>query len=93
MVGVNKGEVLFIPVEVGDGAFAGERIITFDTLEGPVSGFINDSQVIKRDGADFIEANVLEVAPDRIQVRLHGSFFTTTGLAHISPETAYGRAA
>ena len=93
MTTISKGDTLYIPVEVGGGAFLGERVITFDTLDGPVSGFINEAQIIKRGNTCSIEVKVLEIESDRIQVRLHGSFFTTTGLAHLSKETGYERAA
>lgn len=90
---VSKGDFLYIPVEVGGGAFLGECVISFETLEGPVSGFINKNEVINRGDINFIPAVVLDVESDRIQVRLQGSFFTTTGLAHISSEANYERAA
>lgn len=93
MSAINKGDTLFIPVEVTAGPFPRECLVTFETLEGPVSGFINEGQVIQRGGIKLIEAKVLDVESDRISVRLHGSFFTTTGLAHISHEASFERAA
>lgn len=93
MTAINKGETLYIPVEVTDGPFPRECLVTFETMEGPVSGFINEGQVIRRDGVSLIEAKVLDVESDRISVRLHGSFFTTTGLAHISHGASFQRAA
>lgn len=92
MKAINKGDTIFIPVEVSNGPFIGECLINFQTLEGSVSGFISESQVIRRDSIRLIEAKVLDVDSDRISIRLHGSFFTTTGLAHISHE-AFERAA
>jgi len=86
------GEMILIPVNTGSGAFSGERLITFDTLHGPISGFIRADQVEVRNGGSFIKALVLEVTPDHISVRLHGSFFTTTGLAHIDRHTPFLRA-
>ena len=90
---VNKGDTLFIPVNAGNGAFVGECLITIDTIEGPISGFINSDQVINRDGHRVVPARVLEIDSDRLTIRLHGSFFTTTGLAHISSASEYERAA
>lgn len=93
MTGVNIGETIYIPVETGAGPFAGEHIISFETLDGPVSGFIRHDQVINNGGGCVVEATVLAVEPHRIAVQLHGSFFTTTGLAHISHSSPYQRAA
>jgi hypothetical protein len=88
-----KGDVIHVPVTVTGGAFAGECFISFDSIDGPISGFINSSQVIRQDGESYIPAQVLEVESDRMAVRFHGSFFTTTGLAHISTTASYERAA
>lgn len=93
MSAISTGDVLYIPVEVSGGAFLGEYLITFGTLEGPTSGFINESQIKGQNGRKYIEARVLDVEADRISVHLHGSFFTTTGLAHISREAQFERAA
>lgn len=93
MVNLTKGETLYLPVEVGSGPFVGELLVSFPTLEGPVSGFISEDQIINRGNLNLIEAEVLDVDSDRISVRIQGSFFTTTGLAHISREASFERAA
>jgi len=93
MPSADKGEVILIPVNAGSGPFSGERLITFDTLDGPISGFIRANQVEVRNGRSFIGALVLDVTSEYISVRLHGSFFTTTGLAHIDKLTPFLRAA
>jgi hypothetical protein len=87
------GEFILIPVSVGAGPFRGERLITFDSRDGPISGFIRADQVETRNYKNFIRALVLGVAKDYITVQLHGSFFTTTGLAHIDRHTPFLRAA
>jgi hypothetical protein len=40
--------------------------------------------IIEHDGQQFIEAVVRAVADESISVNVRGSFFTTTGLAHVS---------
>jgi len=90
---LRKGDVINVPVQVTGGAFAGECLITFNTIEGPVSGFINSREVQSQGDVKVIPAVVLAVESDRIAVRFNGSFFTTTGLAHISSATEYERAA
>jgi hypothetical protein len=87
------GEAIFIPVRSERGPFSGECLISFDSLDGPISGFIRADQVEVRNDQSFIRALVLRVAKDAIAVRLHGSFFTTTGLANIDKDTPYLRAA
>jgi hypothetical protein len=86
---VEVGETILLPVESSTGAFAGECFITFDTLDGPVSGFIRADQVRERNKKHFLEAEVIAVASNCLTVRLHGSFFTTTGLAHIDKGAPY----
>jgi len=89
MTRIQVGETIFLPVDSAAGAFQGECLITFKTLDGPISGFIKSDQIREKDGKKFIPANVVNVMRDLITVRLHGSFFTTTGLAHIDKETPY----
>jgi len=90
---LKNGDRIFIPVTADRGAFAGECLITLYTLDGPVSGFIRTEQVRQKDGQKYIVAEVVSVGADRIDVKLHGSFFTTTGLAHLSNKDSFERAA
>lgn len=87
------GETIFVPVRAENGPFSEESLISFDSIDGPISGFIRSDQVAKKEGRTFIGARVLKVESKAITVRLHGSFFTTTGLAHIDRDTPYLRAA
>lgn len=87
------GEIILVPVRAEKGPFSEECLISFDSIDGPISGFIRSDQVEKKDGRSFIQARVLKVEPKAITVQLHGSFFTTTGLAHIDRDTPYLRAA
>jgi hypothetical protein len=89
----SAGDTILVPVKCERGPFSDERLISFDSLDGPISGFINSDQVEHRGGKAFIRARVLAVARDSISLRLHGSFFTTTGLAHIDRDTPFLHAA
>lgn len=93
MASLTRGDRILVRVSVDKGAFPNESLITFDTKFGPVSGFIRSEQIRVRDGDSFIEGDVVEVAQDAIAVKLHGSFFTTTGLAYIAPGSEFLRAA
>jgi hypothetical protein len=87
------GDIILVPVKAESGPFSEERLISFNSIDGPISGFIRADQIVKRRGKSFIRARVLRVAKDSITVQLHGSFFTTTGLAHIRKDTPYLEAA
>lgn len=87
------GEIILVPVSAERGPFSEECLISFNSIDGPISGFIRADQIVRRDSRSFIRARVLEVAKDSISVQLHGSFFTTTGLAHIRKDTPYLQAA
>ena len=87
------GDIILVPVKAEQGPFSDECLISFDSLDGPISGFINSGEVERRGGKTFIRARVLKVGANSIAVRLHGSFFTTTGLAHIGRDTPFLRAA
>lgn len=88
-----SGETLLIPVSASPGAFPDEYLISLDTLDGPISGFIRSDEVKEIEGEKFIEGRVLDASQDGIRVVIHGSYFTTTGLAHISKEVAFRPAA
>lgn len=81
---MKPGERVRIPVEVRPGPFDKERLVTFESSDGPVSGFVPSQMIIEHDGQQFIEAVVRAVADESISVNVRGSFFTTTGLAHVS---------
>lgn len=87
------GQFILVPVTAQRGPFSEECLISFSSIDGPISGFIRADQVVHRIGRSFIRAKVLEVQSDSITVQLHGSFFTTTGLAHIRKDTPYLQAA
>ena len=75
---IRQGERVPVPCKVGPGAFPDEYLITVTTAEGEISGFINTVQVVENSDGTFIRG----VVEDRISVRLPGSFFTTSGIAH-----------
>lgn len=88
MAEINSGDVVMVDVETAPGAFSGENLISFDTLDGPVSGFIRSDRVRTEKGRTTIEALVLDVQEERVAVHLQGSFFTTTGLVHLAKRRA-----
>src|ERR1700730_1087420 len=80
------GQPILIPCDVEPGAFASEFLVTFETVEGPVSGFVREDNLQRsgvEGGATYIFATVKAVSEDTLTVVVRGSFFTTTGLAHL----------
>ena len=78
-----------IPCDIGPGAFPGENLVTFDTVSGPISGFVSDDIVMKTEGdTAYIRAIVKDINVDTITIWIQGSFFTTTGLAYLAADWA-----
>jgi hypothetical protein len=85
------GQPILIPCNVESGAFASEFLVTFEALEGPVSGFVRENN-LQRTGAEggeaYLFATVKDVSEDTLTVVVRGSFFTTTGVAHLKADWA-----
>jgi len=90
MPAFKKGDEIEIPCAVEQGAFPTEVLVSFNTVEGPVSGFVRKEFVSRVDqgGKGYIRGIVREVSSDVITVLLKGSFFTTTGLASLPRDWA-----
>ncbi len=83
------GQSVRIRCEVQRGAFPTEWLVTFETVKGPVSGFVRSENVEQVEGQEgYVRATVKEVSSDTITVVVHGSFFTTTGLAYLKSDWA-----
>jgi hypothetical protein len=85
---IKAGDEIGIKCDVKPGPFPGEHLIEVETLDGPVSGFVTDSFLNEINGAWFVGGTVYEVFADHIKVRIRGSFFTTNGIANITPKLA-----
>ena len=85
---IRPGMRIQIPCEVKPGPFSGERLITFDTLDGAISGFVKEDGLKSNKGGWFIEGTVQAVEEDHLVVKVKGSFFTTNGIANVSKEMA-----
>ena len=46
MSGMNVGDVIGIQCDIRPGPFSGERMITFDTVDGPISGFVREADFL-----------------------------------------------
>jgi hypothetical protein len=85
---LKAGDAIRVPCDVKPGPFAGEFLIQVDTVEGPVSGFVVEENLIRRGDDSFVKGVVLEVLASTVKVKIKGSFFTTNGLATVSEQMA-----
>ena len=58
-------------------------MITFDTVEGPISGFVRASDLKEIKLQWYVRAVIQAIKDDVLEVRVRGSFFTTNGLATV----------
>ena len=74
--------------EVRPGPFSDEPLISFETIDGPVSGFVSASELKEVSNEWLVRAVVKQVYPDKLEVMVSGSFFTTNGLASLPLDAA-----
>jgi hypothetical protein len=82
------GQQVKIPCEVQPGPFSEERLVTFQSIEGSVSGFVKREELEEAGGQPTIRGVIRAIEKDYLEVWVRGSFFTTNGLANVSTEMA-----
>ena len=82
------GDTIAVQCEVRPGPFAGEQMITFDTVDGPISGFVRSSELRQQNSQWYVRAVIQDIKEDVLEVRVRGSFFTTNGVASVRREYA-----
>jgi len=82
------GQAVGIRCDIEQGPFPGEYLVTMNTIDGDISGFVNEADITIEKDVGYIHGVVHEVTDEMIGVRITGSFFTTTGLAHLSSDWA-----
>jgi hypothetical protein len=80
---MNIGDIVGIQCTVQPGPFSGERLISFDTVDGPISGFVKDEDLKEVEGQWYCRALIQNMHDDVLSVRVKGSFFTTNGIAEV----------
>lgn len=89
MAQLKPGLVIDIPCEVLKGPFSGEHMISVETVDGPISGFVTDENVKIEGGKAYVRAEVRRlISADVVEVMVAGSFFTTNGIATIPQKMA-----
>jgi len=84
------GQAVQIRCEVRPGPFPAEFLVTLDTIEGPISGFVRGDNFRKSSSSNdgYVFATVTDVSEDTLTVMVRGSFFTTNGLAQLKRDWA-----
>ena len=82
------GDFIGIKCEVQPGPFSNEHLITVETIDGAISGFIHESE-LRHEGDEWqVRGKIRRVSPHAIEVWNLGSFFTTNGLASVPSRLA-----
>ena len=82
------GDVAAIECEVRPGPFSEEMLVSVDTVNGPISGFVQSSELRTEPPQAYVRARVKQVLGDVIEVWIKGEFFSTAGLASVPSHRA-----
>jgi hypothetical protein len=82
------GDFIGIKCEVQPGPFSDEHLVTVETVDGAISGFVHESELRHEGDKWQVRGKVRRVSPDAIEVWILGSFFTTNGIASVPPHLA-----
>ncbi len=88
MAALKPGDAIAVPCEFDLGPFSDEKLVTVNTVDGPISGFVQTYDLKETGGKWFVRGYVVKVHKDSFEVRIRGSFFNTNGIASISREAA-----
>lgn len=81
------GDLVGVPCAIQAGPFPDEKLVTVETSEGQISGFVKESS-LQIDPTDpehgRVKGSVVAATDDSLTVKLFGSFFTTAqGVASV----------
>jgi hypothetical protein len=80
------GQQVWIRCKVQPGPFSEEPLITIESIEGPVSGFVTSDELNTERSA--VRGVVRRIEIGHIEAWIRGSFFTTNGLTNVRNELA-----
>jgi hypothetical protein len=83
MATFHAGDFIGVQCDVQPGPFSGERLVTIETIDGEISGFVRETELRQLGDKWQVRGKVRHVHPDSIEVWIYGSFFTTNGLASV----------
>ncbi|MGA8707889.1 MAG: hypothetical protein WB646_12985 [Steroidobacteraceae bacterium] len=81
----SEGDAVGIRCTIQAGPFPDEKLITVETRDGAMSGFVKASNLVSEDEEhSAVMGTVIAVSDDYITVKIAGSFFTTAlGMAFV----------
>jgi hypothetical protein len=82
------GQPVWIECQVQPGPFSEELLVTVETIDGPVTGFIKSDELRQTADETKVRGVVRKIRKDYLEVWIKGSFFTTNGLANVPTELA-----
>jgi hypothetical protein len=82
------GQQVWIKCKVQPGPFSEEPLVTIESIDGPISGFVRSEELKKNAEGDSVRGVVRSIEAKFIEVWIRGSFFTTNGLTNVSREMA-----
>jgi hypothetical protein len=86
---LSAGNVIAVPCQVRPGPFSGELLISVNTVNGSISGFVRERDLsLSNTGDWFVPALVLKVRDNVVDVQIRGSLFTKNGRAAITRDMA-----
>lgn len=83
MLKFEVGNFVGVRCEVQDGPFSEERLVTIETVDGAITGFVRETELRERNGEWEVRGKVSGIFSDSVEVFIRGSFFTTNGLAKV----------
>jgi len=83
MAEIAVGKKVLVPCKVQPGPFSEERVVTIDTIDGPISGFVRRDDLAQKNEQWYVRGVVRDMKKDAVLVWIIGSFFTTNGLANV----------
>ena len=90
MAGLRVGQEVWIRCTVQPGPFSDEKLVTIETIGGPISGFVGIDELREGQAGNpwGVRGVIHNVTKTYIEAWINGSFFTTNGLTHVAPELA-----
>ncbi len=86
---LSVGQEVWIRCMVQPGPFSDEPLVTIESVDGPVSGFIASDELKTGPGGEpRVRGIVRSIERTFVEVWIQGSFFTTNGLTNVRPELA-----
>jgi hypothetical protein len=79
------GDLVAIPCTLQNGPFPDEKLVTVESAEGPISGFVKLHNLqVEDDEKGRVRGLIVSLTEDTMRVQLYGSFFTTAlGMAWV----------